>query len=117
MTVIRATCPDCGDVRTDVGHVTLRFISETEFEGAEYRFVCPECHKIVLKPASHETAVLLYSSGVAVERYEPPLEIMERPPEDEGQVITLDDVLDLCLALEQDEEGWIEKMKNRGSNE
>lgn len=116
-TVVRATCPDCGDVRLTVEGVVLRFLAETAFEQAQYRFICPECHKIVVKPADHTVATLLYSSGVAVERFELPLELLQRPKEDEGDVISLDDVLDLCLALEEDEESWFKKLTRKVKGE
>lgn len=116
-TVVRATCPDCGDVRLTTEDVTLRFLAETTFEKAQYRFICPNCVKIVLKPADHAIATLLYSSGVRVERFELPLELMERPNEFEKPVITDDDILDLCLELQRDEEGWLRRMINRGKGQ
>lgn len=113
-TVIKATCNQCDqDVRLTPSDVTLRFIAETEFEQAQYRFICPLCKKIAVKPASQEIATLLYGSAVNVERYELPLELLERPRADEKPIISIDDVLDLGLALEQDEEGWFEKMKRK----
>lgn len=113
MTTVKASCPDCGDIRTTADNLVLRFLAETSFEQAQYRFVCPQCEKIIIKPADHAVATMLYSSGVIVERFELPLELLERPTE-EDPVISLDDVLDLCLELEQNEEAWIKKMINRG---
>lgn len=99
-TTVRATCPDCGDIRTYSDQVVLRFEEDTDFAGAQYRFVCPECNKIVLKEASYQVATLLYSTGVPVERYTLSIEILERPREEDAAPISLDDLIDLNLWLE-----------------
>ena len=104
MTTIRATCPDCGDIKTHAGNLVLRFLKDTDFVQAEYRFVCPGCNKIVVKPASKEIANVLYQSGVAVETYDMPIELLERPVD--APIISLDDILDLGLAMQNEEEMW-----------
>lgn len=108
MTTIRATCPDCGDIKTHAGNLVLRFIEDTDFAQAEYRFVCPSCNKIVVKPADRKIAELLYQSGVVAETYNMPIELMERPID--APTINLDDILDLGLALENEEEMWRQLM-------
>ena len=119
-TVIRATCSEasggkgCGDVRVPSLDVVLRYTKGKEEEGGQYRFVCPTCKRIILKDASFTIVSLLQTSGVRTELIEPPLELLERPREDEGAPITLDDIIDLGLQLEQDEEGWFQRLKFRG---
>lgn len=116
-TVVKATCsfPDgsgCGDVRTDISGVTLRYLDGTPYDGAQYRFRCPQCKRIVLKDTSPEIANTLYTAGAAVERFELPIEIMERPNNDVA-AISLDDILDLGLAL-QNEEEWFKELRGDG---
>lgn len=114
-TVVKATCsfPDgsgCGDVRTEVSSVTLRYLKETPYDGAQYRFVCPKCKRIVLKDTSPDVANILYTAGVKVERYEHSIEILQRPNDDVA-AISLDDVLDLGLAFQnENEEQWFREL-------
>src|SRR5690348_9320437 len=109
MTVVRATCPDCGDIRTSADKLTLRYVANTIYDRAVYRFICPQCNKIVVKPAEVQIATLLASSGVNIEEYELPLELLERPAEDDAPVISDDDIIDICLEIERDEAGWLNK--------
>lgn len=114
MTTVRATCWDCGDIRTTADRVTLRYLTNSDFEKASYRFICPQCNRIVVKPITDKSiAVLLKSSDVNVEEYDMPLELLERPKEDEAPAISEDDLIDICLAIEQDEAGWLSRMKDR----
>lgn len=111
-TVVKCTCNECGDVRVDISQVTLRYLAETSYEDAQYRFRCPTCKKIVLKDTSPDVANTLYTAGATVERYELPIEILERPNDDVA-AISLDDVLDLGLAL-QNEEEWFNELRGDG---
>lgn len=117
-TVVKATCNlGCGDVRVDISKVTLRYMSNTmSYEGAEYRFICPQCHRIVLKDTTPEIANVLYTAGAHVERYELSLEILERPQEIDAAPISDDDIIDLGLSLEQDEQAWWDRILG-GENE
>lgn len=110
MTSVRCTCPDCGDIQTVISNITLRLFEGRKDIDGEYRFVCPSCNKIVLKHAPINIINLLYSSGAPTEVVEPPLELLERPRPDDAPPINIDDVLDLGLALHEDEEGWWQRM-------
>lgn len=96
MTTIKATCPDCGDIRVWDTQVVVRVCVDNQ-EGS-YRFTCPVCHKIVLKEASAAIVALLRTSGVTVEEWKLPVELWE--PHPEGPTITLDDVLAFHEQLE-----------------
>lgn len=109
MTTVRCTCPDCGDVQTVITNITVRLFEGRKDRDGEYRFICPSCHKIVLKPAPLNILNLLYSSGAPTEIVEPPLELLERPREEDAAPISLDDIIDLGLALE-DDEAWMRKL-------
>lgn len=108
-TVVKATCPDCGDIRTTARNVTLRLPEENYTGQGEYRFLCPDCNKIVLKPASESIVQILTAAGVKTEYFTPSLEILERPREDIAPAITLDDIIDLHQAM-QDEEEWMRRL-------
>lgn len=110
---VKATCPECGDIRTSIDNVILRILEGSNDTMGEYRFLCPTCKKIVLKPAGASTISLLASSGVRKEFYNLSLEILERPRDEDAKPISMDDLIDLHLDLEQDEEAWISRMKHR----
>ena len=113
-TTVKATCPNCGDIATDIEKFVLR-LPEGILEGTgEYRFTCPKCEKIVLKTASSIIVKLLSTAGAHVEFYSFPLEVMERPLEGKGNIISLDDIIDLHFDLEKNEEAWLRKMDSNG---
>jgi predicted RNA-binding Zn-ribbon protein involved in translation (DUF1610 family) len=108
VTRIRANCPTCGEVDLTPEDVTLHLVRDPVGEvddASTYRFACPDCTELVTKPADGRIAQLLTSGGVAVEETatgaEPDLrpEHPERPPS--GPALTLDDLLDLHLLLDQ----------------
>lgn len=98
-TVVKATCPDCGDIKTTIENITLRVLEGKESEDGQYRFLCPSCNTLVLKPATANTISILSGAGAKTEVYQLPLEIMERP-KDDVPPITLDDMIDLHEWLE-----------------
>ena len=110
MTSVRCTCPDCGDIQTVISNITLRLFEGRKDIDGEYRFICPSCNKIVLKHAPVNIINLLYSSGAPTEVVEPPLELLERPRPEDAAPIDIDDILELGLALHEDEEGWWQRM-------
>lgn len=114
MTKVRCTCPDCGDVQVTIADVTLRLFDGRKDQDGEYRFRCPSCDKIVLKAAPLNIINLLYSSGAPTELVEAPLELLERPNPEDAPPIDIDDVLNLGLALHEDEEGWWSRMLGEG---
>lgn len=95
-TVVKCTCPDCGDVQTTADKITLVVESREALVG-QYRYHCPQCSKIVLKPASETILRLLMNADVNVEVVELPLELMERPLD--GQ-LDPDSIIDFQLAAE-----------------
>lgn len=97
-TTIKATCNLCNaDVRIPHTAVTIR-TQEGEREGrGQYRFICPECGKIVLKEASDTIIQLLRDARVREEYYELPLELLERPL---NGTLSADDLIDLGMAFE-----------------
>jgi hypothetical protein len=88
-----ATCPGCGDVVVDV--VGTRVRRGPDPATCWYAFVCPSCRRPVEIAAPGHLAAVLLCLGA---KESPPLE--EAPEERTGPPITLDDVIDLVLALE-----------------
>lgn len=93
MTVIRATCPRCGDVALSQFDVTLTIVLPL-YDRSTYRFDCPGCQETVIKSAEPEVVDLLKSGGVQVEEIRIPAEALERH---DGPPLTWDDLLDLML--------------------
>ena len=98
MATIRATCADCGDVELTTADVNVQVC--TEDNRGTYRFRCPKCRMIVVKPAEHRTIDLLVASGVALSTWDLPAELLERPA---GPPLTHDDVLEFHHALHDDD--------------
>lgn len=93
-TSIRATCPDCGDIKFDASRFTIR--TRQGVSGGQYRFMC-SCGKIVLKDASEPIIDLLRNAYVKEEIWELPLELIERP---QDGTLAEDDLIDLALSFE-----------------
>lgn len=111
---VRATCNLCGDISLTIDDVTLRVLVGQEGApyGHQYRFRCSLCGGINVKGTSLYVVNLLLSAGVKRETWQLPLEMLERP-KDDAPGLSLDDVIDLHLELE-DEEAWINRMKDDG---
>ncbi len=92
MTIIRATCPTCGDVRLSAEEVTIRTCIGRP--GGEYRWKC-KCG-IVVKWADEHIIEILRSSNIREEVWELPLELMEHPVDGS---LSEDDLIDLELAF------------------
>lgn len=97
MAIIRASCPDCGDVELTSRDVTVR-VNSTTNEGS-YAFQCPECQMAVSKTAESRIIDLLVSSGVELYVWKPPAELLE---EKSGPAISYDDLLEFHYDLQQD---------------
>lgn len=93
-TMIRATCPDCGDIKFGAERFTIR--TRQGIPGGQYRFLC-SCGKIVLKDASEPIIQILRDAYVREEVWELPLELLEHP---QGGTLAEDDLIDLGLAFE-----------------
>jgi hypothetical protein len=98
MATIRASCPDCGDVELTTRQMTVRVCAEDN--RGSYLFRCPACAMVVTKGAEQRIIDLLVSSGVEVELWTLPLELLERPL---GEPFTHDDLLAFHELLDQDD--------------
>jgi predicted RNA-binding Zn-ribbon protein involved in translation (DUF1610 family) len=95
-TIVKATCPTCGDVELTPADLELRICSAAA--ASTYHFTCTACEKVIVKSASdHRIVTLLTSVGVPTVVWELPAELSETH---EGPPLTLDDLIDLRLALE-----------------
>ena len=104
--VARATCPRCGVVHVDVGGLALIRWGDARW----YQFSCPRCRDSVVTDTDERIATAMLEAGVTVRVLDPPAELDEPHT---GPPVTLDDVLDLRLALEADD--WIAEHA-RGAN-
>jgi predicted RNA-binding Zn-ribbon protein involved in translation (DUF1610 family) len=93
--VVRASCPDCGDVEVHSDGITIRRCVETMEHS--FRFRCPICSMWAVKDAGSGAVTLLLRAGVPVEHWNLPLELAERPSH--GATIDHDDVIDLLQAI------------------
>ncbi len=104
MTAIRIKCPTCGEVDLSPDELSLYVPSE---DRVTYSFTCPECDRTVERPTTRKTAALLIAAGVepvttsaaATETVLPP---EDRSPDPEAPPLTLDDLLELHLLLQDD---------------
>jgi hypothetical protein len=103
MTKIRAECPQCGEVRLTTDDLTVRVCADDD--SASYSFRCPCCEGPVTKPAGPHIVDVLVSSGVRRETWRRPAEMLERKS---GPPVTLDDLLDFHVLLQQDD--WQERL-------
>lgn len=98
MATIRASCPDCGDVELTTADVRVRVCLDDD--RGEYRFTCPVCTMVVVKPAEHRTIDLLVASGVEMDTWTLPAELFEARS---GSRISHDDILDFHRMLADDD--------------
>lgn len=94
MTIIKATCPSCGDV--ELSRDQVRLVVHPLAERSFYGFTCTRCGEGVRKPAGDEVVRLLTMGGVVAERVVVPAEALERHV---GPPISADDVLDFASWL------------------
>lgn len=94
MATIRASCSDCGDVELTTSDVRVRVCLDDD--RGEYRFMCPVCSMVVVKPAEHRTIDLLVASGVEMDTWTLPAELFEARS---GHRINHDDILDFHRLL------------------
>jgi ribosomal protein S27E len=94
MTIIKATCPSCGDV--ELSRDQVRLVVHPLADRSFYGFTCTLCGDAVRKPAGGEVVRLLTMGGVVAERIVVPAEALERRT---GPAISADDVLDFASWL------------------
>lgn len=98
MTSIKATCPGCGEVDLVADDILLR-IGATRAVNT-YGFSCPDCGEFVEKKADDRVIRLLLSGGVVPMPVHLPAEALEVHS---GPPLTLDDLLDFHIQLQDDE--------------
>lgn len=98
MATIRASCGACGDVQLTTRDVNVRVC--TSNEQGEYRFTCPVCDMVVVKPAEPRTIDLLVAAGVEMTTWALPREMFECRS---GDPITHDDLIDFHALLADDQ--------------
>lgn len=94
MTIIKATCPHCGDV--ELSRDQVRLVVHPLAERSFYGFTCTLCGDMIRKPAGDEVVRLLTMGGVVAERVVVPAEALEPHA---GPPINPDDVLDFVTWL------------------
>ena len=95
MATIKTSCPLCGDV--DLTHLDVAlYVYENVPERSYYSFHCGGCEEKVVKDASPEIIAQL-EHVVFTSRISIPEEVLEIH---DGDPITMDDVLDMILALQ-----------------
>ncbi len=95
MTIIKATCPVCGDV--ELTHDQVRLVMHPVRERSFYAFVCETCDDEVRKPAGPEVVRLLKLGGVVAETPDIPAEALE---DHSGLPMSMDEVLDFIVWLD-----------------
>jgi hypothetical protein len=94
MTLIKASCPGCGEVELTPNDVALMVCSHAPL--SYYAFTCKECGHQVRKPADDHVVSLLVSGGVPATVWEVPAEALEVHS---GPRLSYDDLLDFALHL------------------
>ena len=97
MTIVRASCPMCGDVELIGSQV--RLVTSNVEERSHYSFTCPTCGDHVRKPAPVDVVRLLTAGGIRAERLQVPAEALE---EHYGSALSWDDVMDFRQLLDGD---------------
>jgi len=94
MTIIKATCPSCGDV--ELSRDQVRLVVHPVADRSFYGFTCTVCGDAVRKPAGDEVVRLLTMGGVIAERVLVPAEALEVHA---GPPVSADEVLDFVAWL------------------
>ena len=94
MTLIKASCPGCGEVELTPADVALMVCSHAPL--SYYAFTCNGCGGKVRKPADDHVVSLLVSGGVPATVWEVPAEALEAH---DGPQLSYDDLLDFALQL------------------
>lgn len=94
MTTIRTTCDGCGDVELSTSDIALELTGAGE--AGSYRFVCPACSGVQVRPASPRVISILLATGVTYEI------MLAAPPITEIDIDTFVAMLD--------EDDWINRL-------
>jgi hypothetical protein len=101
-TRIRASCTDCGDVELKVKEIMVRVCADDD--SGSYVFRCPTCTLSVVKEAEPRVVDLLLASGVELQTWRLPAELLETKS---GACFTHDDLLDFHDLLQ--DEKWFDR--------
>jgi predicted RNA-binding Zn-ribbon protein involved in translation (DUF1610 family) len=93
-----ATCPECADVDLAADQMWLVLADRPGL--THYAFLCPQCGRLVRHRANAATVAVL-QCRVPVEALQVPAEALEVHA---GAALTIDDLIDLMLALESGNE-------------
>jgi len=103
MTTIKATCETCGDVSFKHTQLHARVCVDNNY--GEYRFKCPVCEMIMVKPAEPRTIDLLVSCGVELETWNLPEDLFDHK---EWEKLTGADILEFEGTVNNDEQFYEE---------
>lgn len=96
MAIIRASCPECGDIETTSDFTScLVFRYPDGGELRQYRFRCPIDRQMVLKSTGQRTINILINRGVSVEYIDMPQQLV---PQGLGQ-LTGKECIDFAVDL------------------
>lgn len=100
------TCSACHqDVRLPADKILLRICLDDRHGRSTYIFTCNLCGERCIKPCDQVIIEqLLGAVGIQVVEWQLPLELLEIPTD--AAVISLDDVLDLQLAFNNEDKFW-----------
>ena len=99
MAKILVTCSSCiEDIPLRTDEIFGRMC--TNNGDAEYRFTCPECGEIIIKPTSAHMVETLEAAGVKVELWDLPAELFESH---DGPQLTHEYLLDFHIKLGDDD--------------
>jgi hypothetical protein len=65
MTTIRTTCQGCGDVELSTHDIALELTGTGD--AGSYRFSCPSCSSVQIRPATRRVVSILLATGVNYE--------------------------------------------------
>lgn len=94
MTTIRTTCEGCGDVELSTSDIALELTGAGD--AGSYRFSCPMCSSVQVRPATRRVVSILLATGVNYEI------VLSTGPITEAEI---DDFIG-----QLDEDDWISKL-------
>lgn len=96
MTVIRTSCPSCGDLELSPPDLHLQTYDRAHWNF--YEFICPLCGELIQKPADAHIVTALRLGMVPETRTVLPEEALD-PQRRVSAPLTYDDLLDFALQL------------------
>ena len=96
MTVIRATCSDCGGIELRSRDIVVRLCIDTDAQ--QYHFLCPVCQMVEAQVTTTEVVDNLLAAGCRMESWNLPDELFDSKRFDAGR-FTHDDALDFHHAI------------------